>query len=517
MREKGIGVLSSWLIIATILFSFILASTPVLAEESNWDYVMASVPVSCSMTASGMNSHTATVPSGTVNSSIGETTINVFCNDYEGFAVYAIGYTDNTDGKNVLTSSLLGSTYDIATGTATSGNNSNWAMKLFTVTSPTPTYPITIENSFNSFHNVPNDYTLAAKRTSATDTGENAEGSTLKSTYQTYISKTQAAGNYIGQVKYVLVHPNNTEETPVKSDQIAIIYDGNGLTFQGGASTNKVVYGDECTTMYEGNPVVSKTGNMDDNGNATGPLDEGDSFLNPVTVPGADMLKVELKYNAGENLCFGMIGTYEDDENYSYCQDGSYWDYHDYRFQTWGGNGTETIYIHGDTVTFDFATWGDDYDENNTWGYFAKVYPLYESEQLGSEGVSVCGINHTPENGSYATTTTWNGKWYMTLDNKTIWLADNDYLLNIIEKNKTNLLGTTIYLYSLNPYKIVYDGNNATAGAMNSSYVVFNLPSDTGPLIAPNYYKTNYGFAGWSEKQNATANGSSRVYGPNEI
>ncbi len=197
----------------TILSGAVLASSTVSADDVV-DQVNITVPVACTMNGTGINTHNAEIANGTYNSAIGETTLKAFCNDNEGFAVYAIGYTDNEEGKNVLASSALGSTHDIATGTATSGNNSNWAMKLSTVSSPAPTYPITIQNSFDSFHNIPDGYTLVAKRTSGTDTGTNAEGSTLKTTYQAYISKTQSAGTYTGQVKYTLVHPHNAP-TPI--------------------------------------------------------------------------------------------------------------------------------------------------------------------------------------------------------------------------------------------------------------------------------------------------------------
>ena len=205
-------------IIATSLSGAILASTYVSANDVV-DQVSITAPVSCSLSGTGMNTHNAEINNGQYNSAIGETTIKAFCNDNEGFAIYAIGYTDDTDGKNVLTSSALGSTYDIATGTATSGNISNWAMKLSTISTPTPTptYPITIQNSFDSFQEIPDDYTLVAKRTSSTDIGTSAEGSTVKSTYQAYINQTQPAGTYTGQVKYTLVHPNNATapERPV--------------------------------------------------------------------------------------------------------------------------------------------------------------------------------------------------------------------------------------------------------------------------------------------------------------
>ena len=230
--KTNAALITNILITTTLLSGTILASTLVSADnDSVVDEINITVPVSCTLSGTGMNTHNANINNGQYNSAIGETTLKAFCNDNEGFAIYAIGFTDNEDGKNVLTNSTLGSTHDIVTGTATGPVNnvdtSQWAMKLFTITSPTPTYPIVIAGStddadkeqgdpdYSTFQEVPDDYTLVAKRTSGTDTGTSAEGATLKSTYQAYISKTQPAGTYTGQVKYTLVHPANAP-TPHK-------------------------------------------------------------------------------------------------------------------------------------------------------------------------------------------------------------------------------------------------------------------------------------------------------------
>ena len=208
------------------LLGLTLSSTHAFADnDSVVDEVNITVPVSCTLSGTGTDSHNATINNGQYNSAIGESTIKAFCNDSNGFSVYAIGYTDDTDGKNVLTNSTLGDTYDIETGTSTTGNTSQWAMKLSTITSPVPTYPIIIAGStadtdkeqgdpdFTSFQEVPDDYVKVAYRKAATDinpTGQStAEGAALKSTYQAYISPTQPAGTYTGQVKYTMVHPHN--------------------------------------------------------------------------------------------------------------------------------------------------------------------------------------------------------------------------------------------------------------------------------------------------------------------
>ena len=209
-------------VITTILSATILSSTYVSADnDSVVDQINITVPVACTLSGTGMDSHNAEINNGQYNSNIGTTILKAFCNDNEGFSIYAVGYTDNEIGKNVLTNSTLGPTHDIVTGTATSGNNSNWAMKLAIVSNPTPTYPIIIMGStddvekqagdpdYSAFQNVPSSYAKVAKRESSTDVGTTAEGAALTTTYQAYISPTQAAGTYTGQVKYTMVHPHD--------------------------------------------------------------------------------------------------------------------------------------------------------------------------------------------------------------------------------------------------------------------------------------------------------------------
>ncbi len=213
--------ISLGLFVITVLSGIFLVSSVSATDDTIIDQVNVTVPISCTLTGSGMTSHNATIPNGTYQSEIGTTTLKIFCNDNAGFAIYAVGYTGNEIGATNSTK-LVGTTVSnwatIDTGTATgivSGNDtSNWAMKLQTVSSPTPTYPITIDNSFNNYSAVPSSYTKVAHRDNGTDIGQSAEGSTLTTTYAAYISKTQAADTYTGQVKYTLVHP--ASEVPLQ-------------------------------------------------------------------------------------------------------------------------------------------------------------------------------------------------------------------------------------------------------------------------------------------------------------
>ena len=161
------------------------------------------VPPACSLTstiASG-SEHTKTITNGTYEENIGETLIKAICNDTEGFSIYAIGFTDDEYGKTVLSSSA-DATFDIAAGTATgpvSGvDTSNWAMKLTAVDGTNaPTILSDTDGSFGSYHIVPEAYTKVATYPSNIDS---TDGSSLKTTYATYISKTQPAGTYRGKV-----------------------------------------------------------------------------------------------------------------------------------------------------------------------------------------------------------------------------------------------------------------------------------------------------------------------------
>ena len=233
MQKINIALLLT-IIMGTLLIDSVFADGTDIIDE-----IGIEIPISCTMSGTGTNTHYASIPNGIYSGSytdpstntnyangIGTTTIKAFCNDNQGFSIYAIGYTDSIEGKTTLSNEQLGSTYDIITGTATGpvGSNdiSNWSMKLGTITSPTPTYPIIIAGSasdtdkqsgdpdYSTFQSVPDDYTLVAKRTSSTDVGQNAVGSTLTTTYAAYISKTQPAGLYKGQVKYTMVHPYDT-------------------------------------------------------------------------------------------------------------------------------------------------------------------------------------------------------------------------------------------------------------------------------------------------------------------
>ena len=181
----------------------LLGANGAFATTSVVDDVTVTVPASCTMSTTVNSNHTATVEVGSYVDDIGETTFKVTCNDSEGFSVYAVGFTNDEFGNTTMKPSVLADTNAIATGLATSGDTSNWAMKLTAVTGD---YAPTLETGFNAYHVVPAEYTKVASYSANTDS---SSGSSFKSTYAAYVASAQPADTYTGKVKYTIVHPAN--------------------------------------------------------------------------------------------------------------------------------------------------------------------------------------------------------------------------------------------------------------------------------------------------------------------
>ncbi len=194
-----------------------------LAAESAVSTVSVDIAPVCSMIANVTSVHDATLVAGSYSGTyvvnggtpyangIGSTTLTAFCNDASGYAIYAVGYTGNTFGDTTMIGNTSGLT--IATGTATSGNTSQWAMKLIKVTDGSISYlpnNLTIEGGFDNYHTVPNAYTKVVSYSSRTD-GANGLGSKVMTTYAAYVQPEQISDTYVGQVKYTLVHPSTND------------------------------------------------------------------------------------------------------------------------------------------------------------------------------------------------------------------------------------------------------------------------------------------------------------------
>ena len=174
------------------------------------------------MTSINDSPHTATISANTYSGAsgsdyengIGKTTLAVVCNDSNGFAIYAIGYTgDSYDSANHT--KLVGTNTNLAIDTAvydSSDTTSSWSMRVNKITDSTVSYNpqnMSILNSFDSWHAVPASYTKVAQYHASTgsSTTDSTLGAKVTTTYAAYIAQNQPADTYIGQVKYTMVHP----------------------------------------------------------------------------------------------------------------------------------------------------------------------------------------------------------------------------------------------------------------------------------------------------------------------
>ena len=224
----------------TIISGILLSSPSASADNSVNDDISIDIPITCNLSSTVNTAHTASITAGHYLANIGKSTIKAACNDNEGFAIYAIGYSNDEYGNTNLIGTT-DSTNTMPTDTITSGYTSGWAMKLTPVSG---TYTPTIVGSaldsekeqstpdFSSYTEIPSTYTKVAYRNSNTDA---TTGAKLKSTYATYIASNQYAGTYEGKVKYTLVHPatESAPPQPQTTQSGKICYYPNGANVDG--------------------------------------------------------------------------------------------------------------------------------------------------------------------------------------------------------------------------------------------------------------------------------------------
>lgn len=212
----------------TIISALVLSLPHISARVSSSDNFTVSVLSSCTLNSKVNDEHSINTINGTYNADVGRTTLTTFCNDRNGYVVYAVGDSDNTIGNNKLISSI-NSNYDIVSGTETNGSTSQWAMKLSALSNNigdtnNPGYitndsnetvatnqgidtPIIDSLYNNTFGIVPTAWTRVVYKSSGTV--NSTSGSSFSTTYSIYTSPIQPAGTYTGQVKYLLTHPSS--------------------------------------------------------------------------------------------------------------------------------------------------------------------------------------------------------------------------------------------------------------------------------------------------------------------
>ena len=183
---KKIAIAGASVALAALPMAGVFAATGTQVTDT----VEVTINSACTITSTNAaNTYSATMTNGQLKSDFGSTEMTVNCNDAAGWHITAVGSGADASDKTAM--NATGSGTDIATGVATSGAASNWAMKV-TGTGAT---------GFTSFAAVPSSATNVATGSGAVSSG------TLTTTYQVFISATQQADTYTGQVTYTLAHP----------------------------------------------------------------------------------------------------------------------------------------------------------------------------------------------------------------------------------------------------------------------------------------------------------------------
>ena len=319
----------------------------------------------------------------------------------------------------------------------------------------------------------------------------------------------------------------------VEANEVAtVVYDGNGLYFNGDESqtTNTAEYVVETTDNTE---KYSHTPNVTDEGVQEGDVKYNTFGNNVITIPGAASVKVNLTYGGGYayNYQMGYMSfwqgahpDYRANVNYetgiqkcgeSTVTDGKYYT----------ENGTENVEctVSGDSVTFDFWSQGGGPGGVSWYGYYAIVtgYDADGNIIYLPENNIISGDYQAPASDSYYRFLGWSKSSESTAPE---YATEDD-----IKSGLALTLGETTTLYAVwePAFTISYNGNGAdsTTNMDNVEQYTTDLESTEKQvdLLASNFKKEGYGFAGWSTDQDAaskinnTGDDKPTIYGPNQM
>lgn len=209
----------------------------------------ASVTVSaaCSFRTNGSGEY-AGILANNASIEVAGSTFSTICNDSGGYAIYAVGYGNNTLGNtDLIFNNDPSSSNNITTNSTSATSTSYWQMKL---TAGAKNQPV-LENGYGNYSVVPSTYTKVASYASAgTGTAQ-----TVAATYKAAASSTQPAGTYTGAVKYTMVHPNtNIPNQPYDCAAEKICYFPNaGNTVADTMGNQSISSSDTSATLWASN------------------------------------------------------------------------------------------------------------------------------------------------------------------------------------------------------------------------------------------------------------------------
>ena len=197
-------------------------------RTQNIETITVALPITCTFNADGTSTGSAiadvdyasvNVTNGsltnTENHSAWSTTYNVYCNNSQGWAVYAVGSSATTKGNaaTAMAPTTNAGSNAIATGTATSGADANWAFKVAAPVVGSPnTNKAAVATGYDTYIAVPASYTKVVSSDPAAEGDPNAQTiaageGRFTTGYQVYIGTATKADTYTGKVTYKLVNP----------------------------------------------------------------------------------------------------------------------------------------------------------------------------------------------------------------------------------------------------------------------------------------------------------------------
>ena len=227
MHKKGIIACSvfSVLVLGTLYSGASFAAQTCTTDEqtgqvtcTNSATASVTVAAACSFSRTSGSGEYAGILANNASVEVTGSTFSTTCNDSGGYAIYAIGYGNNTFGNtDLIFDNDPDNANKITTSSNPGSNTSYWQMKL---AAGTGNHPV-LENGYGSYSAVPSTYTKVASYASA-DMGT---AQTVTATYKAAASATQPAGTYAGAVKYTMVHPStNIPDQPYNCSANKICY-----------------------------------------------------------------------------------------------------------------------------------------------------------------------------------------------------------------------------------------------------------------------------------------------------
>ena len=223
---------------------------------------------------------------------------------------------------------------------------------------------------------------------------------------------------------------------------------------------------------------IAKTSNINDEGEQIESYTANDHILQSFTIPGASKIKIVINYaltnEAYITIAKGNWGGWEDSD-----PQGIYIDlYTGDDWEVYPISGSKEYFFDGDTITIEMGGI-DPPIENYDYGFYAKVYPIYDEDVEGSTPIQVCSLDQ--KTGAYKEPVDFHDAWYVSTeigdyrdgyywfndyDDNNYWFSNDGQLKELFQTYYDDFKGKTIDVYASNYYTIRYhyQYSNGTSG-----------------------------------------------------